>query len=91
MFLGCGGPKFSSQFSSGPHPSESMLWNCLVALSKLGVPSLLLWYLVGLEASLSLGTFLCCSSLRKCSTSYLLNLRKLSYNSSSVLGHCGTK
>jgi hypothetical protein len=70
----------------GPPPSESMLWICLAVLSKLIVLSLLLLYLVGLAASFSLGTFHCCSSLRKCSTSDLLNLWKLSYNSSNVLG-----
>jgi hypothetical protein len=60
MFLlsGCGGPKFFSQFSDAPHPSESMLWICLCGMSKLIVLSLLLLYLVGLEASFSLETFL---------------------------------
>jgi hypothetical protein len=58
------GPKFFSQFSGRPHLSESMLWICLCALSKLGEPPLLLLYLAGRGASFSLGVFLCWSSLR---------------------------
>jgi hypothetical protein len=75
-----------SQFFRGTHPSKSMLWFYLVVLSKLIVLSLPLLYLVGLEASFSLGTFLCYSSLQKCSTSDLVNLQKLSYSSSSIIG-----
>jgi hypothetical protein len=40
----------------------------------------------GLEHFLSFEIFLYWPSLRKCSTSDLLNFQKLSYNSSSVLG-----
>jgi hypothetical protein len=69
------GQSFLYQFSRGPQPSKSMLCICLVVLLKLIVLSLPLLYLVVLEASFSLGTFLCCSSLRKCSTSDLLNLQ----------------
>jgi hypothetical protein len=68
-----------------PH-HQSMLWICLVILSKLIVLSLPLLYLIGLDGPFSSGTFLYCSNLWKCSTSDLLNLRKLSYSSSSVLG-----
>jgi hypothetical protein len=79
MFLpsGCKDPNFFSQFYGGPHPSESMKWICLCEASKFIVLSLLLLYLVGLEPSFSIGTFLCLSSLRKCSTFDLLNFQKL--------------
>jgi hypothetical protein len=75
----------------GAHPSESMLWICLVLLPNLIVFSQPLLYLVGLNALLSLGIFLCCSCLWKCSTSNMLNLRKVSYNSSRILGRTQNK
>jgi hypothetical protein len=43
----------------GPHPSEWMLWIYLCALLKLIVLSLFFAYLVGLDVSFSLGSFLC--------------------------------
>jgi hypothetical protein len=81
-------PKIFSHFFRWP---ESMLWICLVALLNIIVFSLTLLYLVDLEASFSLGTFLCCSSLQKCGTSDLLNMRKLSYSSVNILGNSQTR
>jgi hypothetical protein len=76
---------FFSQFSSGPHPSESMMWTCLCEASKFDVPSLFLLYLNGLGLSFSFAIFLYWPNLWKCSTSTLLTFQNSSYNSSNVL------